>query len=512
VKALMSSMFHSVSASEKNHEVLVRRAEHLTRLLEMLPECHYQHLALVLQAYAAVGTLEYAQLAEDLWRKKESQVPSSDVFQIVLTAYDTAARMDGNTRNRSKAAKRAERLVLQTTNDGESMTKDPAQAKSVAIALHALGSASHTDIPERCERAENLIFKSMGKSAFGRVFAKQPWNSLMPTADLRLLEQLILVYSSHRSARRLSQAQQVLHFMEEQNKMAREEFRPGHNRRRDGKNQRQAHESLALPSIESYRAILTGIRQYSFKSIAVEDDDVADKLALPELPALAAYATGLLDTLKDLSITPDADIYERILKVCVRSMSLDSGDRAEEILNHMLIREICDPNFHVTAESYLHVLRCWKLSAAESHPDAAERSDRLLRSMEAQSGILKSSLASYGAQRQIYEAVYNKNVKPDLETYNVVLRVCSNVRHDESREKALKIAMGVYQRILQAGLTPNVDTYKNILFVITYQTPKGTTKSGLISDIISKATHNGKVDPALEDALRGFRGFKQATP
>ena len=494
---VIAAIFQEVAIDETDQHILRDRAARLESLLELSKgmNLHIKSILLVIRAQEAIGTLEKAEKAEQIWRDHDPDVPSPELLQAVLRAYDSAAVNEGDRRSRSKAAKRAEWLVLERW--GKDKKPDFAsKSRSFAIALQALSNAGARAVPERCERAENLIIKCLGKRAFSRLYTPDVEETtgvnMLSRADMHLLQPLVAIYASQKDPKRLQQARQILRSMEIQHQLRHKGAKRGNQgRRKEGYDPVDSADEL--PSLETYQSMLVGIRNYTFTEAET-----------PELLELAKYASGLLDNMAAISVTPDEDTFDRLLKIWVRVMSIDSGEYAEEILSYMQLREMYDPDCHVSAETYQQVLRCWKLSATELHPQAAERANQLLRFMEAQSGIHGRLPCRAGyPSRDTSRTVYNDKVRPDIGIYNLVIRVCSNVRCDSSRERALVIALDVHKRLCQAALEPNSDTYTNLFLCIAKQLPSDSPRRlEFTSDILTSATTNGKVDSSVLNALK----------
>jgi hypothetical protein len=237
------------------------------------------------------------------------------------------------------------------------------------------------------------------------------------------------------------------------------------NRNHKQQQQQQQQHDATINWLETYRSIIVGIRRYTFE-IETKGESPQD----PSVLDLALYATGLLDRMAELGVSPDLDIMERLLKVWIRVESKQSGQEAQALLEKLQLREIYDPAFQVTKDTYSSVFRCWRTSAEQDHQEAPERAFLLLRSMEAQSGLGTSSLPMdesllTNAEREIRDKVYNAKAMPDVRIYNTVLQTCCRLRRTadaSKREKAVEIALNVYRRIQRSGLKPTPSTYRHL--------------------------------------------------
>jgi hypothetical protein len=517
-KDVLSNLFFQTNYMEADTQVLMERADRMAALMELVPEgmeLHTRSVSMVLKAHGNVGRLDYANKAEEILRTYEPDVPSYDLFSTVLLGYGHAAQRTDQRMLRSKAAKQAERLVLRLWDsspsraDGKSNTLSQSQyiakCRHYAAAVKALSSAGNQAVPEACERAENLAIKCMGAkrvsailttndaTADGQSKASGDAIGELSPNEMLLLHHLLGLYARQGDSTRFQKARAILRCMELQHKVRRKNKPERSAHRRNGEESVDQEDTPELlPSLETYRSMVAGTRSYAFTLLNKNKRDQGTQRGGPKQSAsgemfeVAEYATNLIDDMAALSISPDKDFYARVLKVWHVMAHVEAGERAEAILSRMQMRALYDPTFDdaIVGSTYENVIRCWEFS---SHPQAAERVDKLLRLMEAQSGMFSMAIDKDDSSsneesdeedvpkdKPIYESVYNSKVRPGIALYNKGLRICSKTENDA--DKAMEIALDLYQRILIAGLDPNRTTLMWLFRCIKEHSPQGSDR------------------------------------
>jgi hypothetical protein len=241
-KDVLSNLFFQTTFKESATPVLMERADRMSAVMELVPEgmeLHTRSVSMVLKAHGAVGSLEYANKAEEILRIYDPDVPSYELLHTVLRAYDHAAHRPDQRMLRSKAAKQAERLVLRLWDsspsraDGKPITLSYSQynAKCLhfAAAIKALSSAGNQAVPEACERAENLAIKCMGAKRVSAILSTtndqsnaggEEIGQLSPN-EMLLLHRLLGLYARQEDSARFQKARAILRCMELQHKMRR---------------------------------------------------------------------------------------------------------------------------------------------------------------------------------------------------------------------------------------------------------------------------------------------------
>jgi hypothetical protein len=254
--------------------------------------------------------------------------------------------------------------------------------------------------------------------------------------------------------------------------------------------QKESPKIIAIPSINTYEALLNGIYSYGMsqkaKSSAFRD--------------LANYAPVLLQQMAKVGVVPPIHVFQKILELFSNLKSIESGERAADILSQMQMREIYDPGFIATMQDYHCVLRCWQQSATAGHPDAAEHANLLLRLMESRSGVQNGVLDPSGGDtsESIVSQVYKTNVKPDIVAYHLALQVCSNMQHHPNKERAAHIAWDLHNRLCQVGFEPNEETYSILCSCVRSLLPFDSPKRvEIANDILTLAKNNSTVHKSL---------------
>eukprot|EP00526_Cylindrotheca_closterium_P008571 CAMPEP_0113628738 /NCGR_PEP_ID=MMETSP0017_2-20120614/14897_1 /TAXON_ID=2856 /ORGANISM="Cylindrotheca closterium" /LENGTH=847 /DNA_ID=CAMNT_0000539067 /DNA_START=202 /DNA_END=2745 /DNA_ORIENTATION=- /assembly_acc=CAM_ASM_000147 len=182
-------------------------------------------------------------------------------------------------------------------------------------------------------------------------------------------------------------------------------------------------------------------------------------------------AESILQRMIDQDISPNAISYNSVINAYVNSKNIE---RAEELLGEMH-QSFLQGNVQVrpTVQTYTVVLSGWsKLRSS----DAGERGERLLRLMRdlANSGELDSppDVVAYNAVLDIWaksksrdamsraqaliETMEIAGVKPDVYSYNILIR-------SFTRARKIVEAEGVLKTMMDAGVEPDITTYNTLL-------------------------------------------------
>jgi len=461
VDDIISAVFNVLPSDTTDVSVLSQRADRLISMLDLYSggTPSVNSMLCVLRAQSAVGTIKRADEAQRLWRRTSSDLPSPQLFYQVLRAYEFASTREKDFKLQSKCIHEIEKLVLEEWGDAE--INNSSKGKSFSIAVRAMSGLSVQLLPDSCERAENLAIKHLGEQSFAKMFVNPDETSfkemeMISITDMHLVRSLLNLYSSYPDSRRLEQGMQLLRFLELQHEMRQKGGKKIGRGRKD--NPILVSSFTDSQWLSTYRSMIIGIRNYTFSPNRKKEDKSPDSL---QNINLATYAHGLLDRMDAVSISPDSDIFVRLLKIWRRVRSKKSGEFAEDILTKMQLREACNPSVHVTEDVYRSVLWCWYEAALAGHPEAVKRANYLLRSMEVQSGIQEVQTVDSSSQMEvdIQSAVYKTEVRPTIQTYNHVIAICGQVRSGRDKEEVVNIALDLHQRILDAGLEPTKKTY-----------------------------------------------------
>jgi hypothetical protein len=461
------------------------RADRLASLLELSKgiTLHSKTIEIVLDAYDTVGNSAMAAKAERIWRENGS---NPKLLHRVLTTYLKATKTGKSPSSRSRTVMQMEKLVMEQWS---SASPDNMHAKIIScrLVIEAWMLAGESAVPDLCARAEKLVFTCLGKPASDQIYNPQIERNqayLMTNAEVQLLDVLVSIFANQKSPKRIHQAILIIQTMEMQFRLREAEAKKG----RHGW-QNEKPKSLAIPSINTYGALLNGICSFG----------MSDRAAHSAFRDLANYAPELLQNMAHVGVLPPIQFFRKILELFSTLKSNDSGERAADILSQMQMREIYDPGFAATIQDYHLVLRCWKQSASFGHPDAAEHASLLLRLMESRSGVHTGVVDPLGREAsEIVSQVYNTDVKPDIVAYNLALQVCSNMKHNPNKERAAYIAWDIHNRLCQAGFEPNDETYRILYSCINSLLPLDSPKRVEIADdVLTLAKSYSTVDKSM---------------
>jgi hypothetical protein len=489
-------------------EQQLQRAERMRELMELMPTLGLLPsiwvLGLVLRAYEFVGTIESAQTAEEIYKEnRQASTDSNFSFQTVLRAYRLAAVLERNPEVRNKAAARIQELIREEELNNEE-TVDNARKRVIVytMALQALSNAGRDAIPDRCERAENLVKTCIGKETFGDLFHSNP-KYKASGMHMLLLNELLNIYAATEDRERLEKAKKLLSYMEGVREIERTLSRSRSRKKpaQAEKDVSMVKDELTVPSTDTYAIVLQSIDHMWFRGANTEERMLED----------AKYASSLLDNMVSYPHSwPTMEICDQLFRFWIRVKTAESGPAAEEILNRMEMRQFFDPTLKVTWQTYLYVIRCWKHSAVASFPGAAERAFRLVERMEARSGMSGFSKvdvsASNDRESEMLQTAYVKDVRPDIHIYELMLRVCSHVRLDQDKAKSMEIARSVHDRIIENGLEPSTETYMLLLWCCANLLPRSEERSELGSYFFELAREKGLVNHSLVQSLRKVDG------
>ena len=512
-KEIASAVYNAVPFHETNHAVLLDRAVRLISLMDIGNEASLsqEELGQVIMACGAVGTIDMAIKVEGFWRNNENACRSPTSLHGVLRAYVNAAKGEIRRSSRREASARAEKLVL---GQAGSFWQDyGSKCTAVSLALEALACEAAAAAPAICNRAENLIVKCIGRRPLHRMLSPKVERNVgdaLSEYELQMLHHLMAIYAGQRNLEGLERATQCLESMECNYLLRQTDKSATRGRRAEKQSQNgivdvssknskallnsatpSAHQMApdVFPSVDTYRLILNCIWH-------LRDSKITDAERLQ----MAKYATGLLDSMDAISIKPEIDMFDQLLKIWLQVRSIECDEYADKILAKMELREIYDPDFRVSSENYKQALRCWRTSAQFDHPLAAERGTTILRFMEAQSGVLcRLSHPTRKSSSHDPAAVYNDKVTPDIEAYDLVLNICTN------SNDCLDFALEAHAHICQTEIQPTATTYADLFLCLAHHLPGDSPRrSEVAAGIMREASLAGKLDAAAWKVVEGF--------
>eukprot|EP00797_Seminavis_robusta_P013952 Sro2124_g315590.1 n/a (503) ;mRNA; f:5404-6912 len=461
----------------------------------------------VIDAYAWVGSYESARAAE----KAAAEYHHHALDDSVLQAYFRAARFCPRRKDRHKAAMRAEELFRQqwdknnnqnnnsSTNSSDDYSFEADKFTQCQELLRCLTAVGPELIPDLCKRADSLVDLCIGRDQLDEVWRNGSLGGLWKVAPahltLSVLNSLVFVYAASPSR---------LHFAKLLLKVLLEDSDLNHHH----------HDSdvPSYPDIRTCKAVMGSLvrmddrrnqlQRLRPKQRNKKQNDNDNKHSSSSSSSTAAenleYGMKLLDLMlaRRPSCWPDQPYFHSLFRLLLLSRPRDAGIVAEELLSTMHIRE-CYSRFGipiVTSKTYNFVLQAWLASAEQGHPDAAIRASRLVDWMAAQSLPLLTSDDSNS------NLAYKTAVKPDRNTYDLVLKICSAIRVDSEKDKAFETALSVYRTMQERGLNPVSGTF-SLLFACCENLLPNKSKRTAIQELLAAARKQGSVNEALLEEL-----------
>jgi hypothetical protein len=475
-----------------------------------------------IETYLQVGSLESAACAEHIYRDICQKRVSREMFHLVLKAYRLAARMETHDVDRAHAATRAYMLLQEREqyqladifhNSGTPESDDP-RRESYSLVLETYGNVGWKGaIPNVIEEAEKLVKLYLGQRMFTTVVEYNE-QSAPPKVDMRVFESLVHMYTFKPTPKRYMRAKNILKCAEDVRIMAKTTKTKttttgGPTSSSAASNKHESVESF--PNYKTYNAILAGTRK-KINGIRLQikrlgsgggsehESEMLERRRLQQvIQDEAWYAMSFLDrmTLHPSSF-PDPRTFEYLLDIWADAAMPESGDRADEILSRMSIRQACvGPTFSLQGKRiYAKALQCWVKSAQVSVPGRAlHRALRILDKMEAASGIRTSTpIHAVGgdsyysdAEKKILSLVYEKDDDTEAlqSAYKAGIYICSLCcLEDDDPEAALEAAFDLYNRMIAAGISPDEQIFIHLLSCCANLVPQDQDRQKILAKTV----------------------------
>jgi hypothetical protein len=460
-----------------------------------------------IETFLQVGSLDSAACAEHIYTDICQKRVSREMFHLVLKAYRLAARMEENAANRAHAATRAhillqerEQYQLADIYNSTPESDDP-RRESYSIVLETYGNIGWKAIPNVIGEAEKLVKLYLGERMFTAVVEynnneQQQSAAPPPKVDMQVFESLLHMYTFKPTPKRYMRAKNILKCAEDVRIMA-TTTGPTSSA---ASNKDESVESF--PNYKTYNAILAGTRrkingirsQIKRLDGGEHESEMLERRRLQQvIQDEAWYATSFLDrmTLHPSSF-PDPRTFEYLLDIWAGAAMPESGERADEILSHMSIRQACvGPTFSLQGKRiYAKALQCWVKSAEVSVPGALDRALRVLDKMEAATGIIHttpiiSAVDSYSdAEKNILSLVYEKDDTEALQSaYKAGIYICSLCSEDDP-EAALEAAFDLYNRMIAAGISPDEQIFIHLLSCCANLVPQDQNRQKILAKTV----------------------------
>jgi hypothetical protein len=169
--------------------------------------------------------------------------------------------------------------------------------------IEALLLAGEQAVPDLSSRAEKVVFTCIGKPASDQIYNPQIERSqayLMTNAEVQLLDPLVAIFANQNSPKRIQQAILIVQTMEVQCRLRQAEAKRG----RHGL-QKESPKILAIPSINTYDALLNGICSFG----------MSQKAKHSAFRDLANYTPGLPQKMANVGVLPPIHVFQEILEL-----------------------------------------------------------------------------------------------------------------------------------------------------------------------------------------------------
>jgi hypothetical protein len=429
---------------DNNPIALQERATRIQKLVETIPLAHLNDkiVRLLVRAHQDVGTLEAAYAAEQTLVQYPTHA-AQGLLWYVLLAYLKVTQTE-STQHQLLAAKRASALLEQAAKASE---QDENYANNnnkqrlaiwLSVGLQCLanvmtataGSEHHatTEVEESWPNYYEHVDR-LAKYKFG-----SRWEPLLrgehirwQTEDTKSLHSIIIAYCKDES--RVEQAKQLL---EQLLNVPNDEY----------------------PNVDSFHAVLHGLLRakkhhyHPTKQMtnSLEEETAGNAISSPRSSEESnsskdlEYGLQLLDKMMSCqaSCWPNEESF-----VCLFKLA-ETGPQADEIMTKLEISRAISGTSMSTLRASHYALHCWANSAARGVEGAAERTLEILNLLDIQSTPLLLKDASY---RKRLSHIYNVDLTPDRNVYTLVLKTCAMTTNPSEYDRALQIALEVYQRM-----------------------------------------------------------------
>jgi hypothetical protein len=465
--------------SKQQRQELLECGHRMSALLDLLTQEGIPPITSLtqpcLETFCQVGSLESAGFAERVYTDVCQKRVAREMFHLVIKAHRLAAIMEEDAASRAHAATRA--LVLLQEREQYQLAdiysrtpeSDDPRRESYSLVLETLWNAGWKAVPNMIDEAEKLLKSYLGERMFNAVVEYKE-ESVPPEVDMRVFEWLLYMLACKTTPKRYARAKNILKCAED----VRMATGPTSASNKD--------ESVgSFPNCNAYNAILAGTRR-KINGIRKqierrgEQDSESERLR-QVMKDEALFATSCVDRMTvHPSSFPDPRTFECLLDIWVDAALTESGERADEILSRMSIRQACaGPTFSLQDKwMYSKALQCWVISAEASVPGSLRRALRVLEKMEAASGIRSTSLSAVDSysdtEKNIMFLVYEKSdIEAIQSAYKAGIYICSLCTEDP--EAALEAAFDLYNRMTAAGISPDEKIFTNLLSCCTNLSP-----------------------------------------
>jgi hypothetical protein len=167
------------------------------------------------------------------------------------------------------------------------------------------------------------------------------------------------------------------------------------------------------------------------------------------------YGLQLLDKMMSCqSSWPNEESF-----VCLFKLA-ETGPQADEIMTKLEISRAISGTSMSTLRASHYALHCWANSAAQGVEGAAERALEILNLLDVQSTPLLLKDAAY---RKRLSHFYDADLTPDRDVYTLVLKTCAMTVNPSEYNRALQIALQVYQRMQAQDIVVSSTMYTWVL-------------------------------------------------
>lgn len=419
----------------------------------------------VLQAWAQVGTLRGAQEAERICTKFNVGNDWGSSFNLVLLAYRNAAMGESSKETKLSAVMRATELIKQRVRTSPPVlntSNERPRTHAFIILLESFQCAGVEVIPDMGKKAHQIMKLYMDEKSLGQLegndksillgIERLKMNSPIP--DLDLLNALVLTYAMTGEREHVRKAVRLLNILLDA--------------------RRNTEWSRLVPTAQSVDGLVRALAH--MKRLWLDADD----------KQCAIFATELVDILYRMdNQLPLAGTFHHILQLWENSKAFEAPDKAEEILSRLEIRAALHTNrsSFINRSTYHMVLNCWR-EASRIRPGAAQKALRLLEKMDAQASPYSASFTLPSEVQDIAANSYNEDVKPNEDTYLLVLQTCFNSQLASDKEAALTIALDVYSRMSERGIRPSDNVVNTMLIGCKMLAPEDTEKRAALARTI----------------------------
>jgi pentatricopeptide repeat protein len=202
------------------------------------------------------------------------------------------------------------------------------------------------------------------------------------------------------------------------------------------------------------------------------------------------HAEGILRDMQENGVAANTVNYNNVILAHARSKKAFAFDRAEALLREMEERysagggdeeqQTVKPNI----VTHTNVIQALKRSRIKNKAQTAW-------------DLFQSTLRAYKNG--------NEDVRPNVITINSVITACAfTVGDDQTRERAVKLALAAVVEMERQEITPNSTTFRMLLEAIGRQVSDMSERNRMSAYAFSRCRRENLVDSGVVDALRRF--------